>query len=145
MIPNTGLAFHPHHDTLVEYCYNFVGRVEYIKKTKPLEEQGLRLRLFKMIPVERLPPELSSLCADIDRAYTELNSLYAEVDRVNAELDRVWDEHVRLWAKRDKARAELDRVRANLDKAILANMPALTVLHAELCPDCPWNGKSIFN
>jgi len=43
----------------------------------------------------------------------------------------------KAWRARDKAwRA--------LDKALKKNMPAIMALHAFECPDCPWNGRTIF-
>jgi len=63
-------------------------RVSYIKIYKPKEEQDLRLRLFKLIPLDKLPAE---------------------------------------WKKAD---AEL--------------LSLLVTLHEELCPECPWDGKTIF-
>ena len=51
----SGLAFHCHHDALLEYVYNYDERVKFIKKNKPKEEQELRLCLFQMIPDDKLP------------------------------------------------------------------------------------------
>uniref|UniRef100_A0A6H1ZYZ7 Uncharacterized protein n=1 Tax=viral metagenome TaxID=1070528 RepID=A0A6H1ZYZ7_9ZZZZ len=93
----SGLAFHCHHDTLVEWVSNYDERVEAIKANKPLEEQELRLRLFKLIPIERLPTELL------------------------------------------EARAAYAKARAACAKAYFEG------LHRELCPDCPWNGETIFS
>ncbi len=39
----------------------------------------------------------------------------------------------------------LDTARAALDTAIRDNMPALLALHAQECPNCPWDGKTIFS
>ncbi len=82
----SGFAFHCHHDKLVEWVTNYDERVEYIKACKPPGERELRLRLFKMIPIDRLPVKLVKACAEYD----------------------------------------------------------FTELHKELCPDCPWDGKTIF-
>jgi hypothetical protein len=43
--PATGFFWHIHHNTLVEWCYNYQERVDYILLEKPVEEQPLRLRL----------------------------------------------------------------------------------------------------
>src|SRR3990167_8897844 len=47
---NLGLSIHCHHSILVEYCYDYQKRVEYIKKNKLQDEQEIRLRLFKILP-----------------------------------------------------------------------------------------------
>ena len=52
-----GFYWHVHHDMLLEYCYNYEERAEYIKKYKPKHEVEIRLRLFK--PVKgKLPKEI---------------------------------------------------------------------------------------
>ncbi len=51
----SGLAHCCHHDKHYECCYDFNERVKYIKAHKPKEEQALRLKLFALLPMERLP------------------------------------------------------------------------------------------
>ena len=41
-----------------------------------------------------------------------------------------------------KARAELDKACAEWDKARAD--PKVLALHAKECPDCPWDGRTIF-
>jgi len=106
----SGFAFHCHHDALVEWVTDYEGRVAYIKSQKPLREQGLRLKLFKMIPDDRLPAKLLKARA----AYGKAGEAY-------------------------------DKARAAYGKAGEAYAPELEKLHKELCPDCPWNGKTIFS
>ncbi len=110
MKQKTGFAFHVHHDVLLEYCTDYEERVQYIKGNKPAREQALRLRLFKFIPIDRLPPE----------------------------LDKAWEAY-------DKAREACDKAWEAYDKAREAYMPELIKLHEELCPNCPWDGKTIFS
>ncbi len=95
----SGLAFHCHHDVLLEYVYDYDERVRFIKENKPEKEQELRLRLFQMIPDEFIPGRDSP-----------------------------------EWAAYDKAGAAYDK----------ANRKELEALHLSLCPDCPWNGRTIF-
>ncbi len=56
---NAGFAFHCHHDVLVEYVHDYDERANFIINHKPSHEQELRLRLFKMIPADKLPSELA--------------------------------------------------------------------------------------
>ena len=93
MEKKSGVAFHCHHDQLVEWCFDYDERVKFIKEHKPPEEQELRLRLFKLIPKDRLPGKLVKARA----AYWKARAAYD------------WDK-----------------------------------LHKELCPDCTWDGKTIF-
>ena len=44
----------------------------------------------------------------------------------------------------NKAGADVDKALAALDKAIADNLPAIMALHEKECPNCPWDGKTIF-
>lgn len=93
---NTGIFWHVHHDVLLEYCYSYKERVDFIKRCKPKSERKTRLRLFK--PVKNVPK---------------------------------WVE------KANKATLWQDVSSGKYKKIIEA-------LHRKECPDCPWDGKTIF-
>jgi len=105
----SGFAFHCHHDTLCEWVSDYDEWVDYIKEYKPPQEIELRLRLFQMIPEERLPEEL-----------------------------------VKAGTAYDKARTAYVKAGTAHDKAIVSHTKELEKLHAELCPNCTWDGKTIF-
>ena len=109
-------AWHVHHDILVEPLTEPIEtRIAYIKASKPRSERATRLRLLK--PVQgTLPPRLVTARAVLDRAN-------AVLDRANAEWDRAWA----VWYR---AKAEC--------------LPEIETLHRQECPDCPWDGKTIF-
>ena len=111
-----GFAFHCHHGELVEYVTDYNDRVKYIKKHKPKEEQEVRLRLFKMIPEDRLP----------------------------ADLIKASEARAKAWEACVKAREACVKARETRAKAIIKYTPELEKLHKELCPDCPWDGYTIF-
>ena len=106
----TGFAFHCHHDTLFEYVTDYDERVRYIKEDKPEREQELRLKLFKIIPDDRLPTKL-------------VKAREAACDKAGEAYDKAWEAYV---------------------KAREAYKPEIEALHKELCPGCPWDGKTIF-
>ncbi|KKN12481.1 hypothetical protein LCGC14_1016050 [marine sediment metagenome] len=116
--PKSGIAFHCHHDVLAEYVYDYEERVEFIKDSKPETERKLRLKLFKLIPQDRLPQKAWD-------AY-----------------GKAWDACGKAWDAYDKARGAYDKARDACGKT---NHKALEKLHKELCPDCPWDGHTIFN
>ena len=64
----SGLAFHVHHDLLFEHCYDYDERVDFIKNCKPEGERKLRLKLFKMIPDDRLPQDGLEACNKAEEA-----------------------------------------------------------------------------
>ena len=137
----SGVAFHCHHDRLVEFVTNYDERVAYIKQEKPPAERPLRLRLFQMVPPERLS-------AGLAEAVNESTRLREESDRLRAEGNRLWEEGHRLWAESTRLWTESTRLWAESTRLgvenIAQHMPELLALHAELCPECPWNGQTIF-
>lgn len=58
-------------------------------------------------------------------------------------------EYDEAWAEYDEAREKYAEVREKCDVlwadgALLKHMPGLVRLHKEQCPNCPWDGKTIF-
>ena len=90
----SGLSIHCHHNTLLEHCYNYDERVEAIKEDKPQNEQEIRLRLFKMLPVEAI----AGLPKKLVKAYAEWKKAYAERDKAYAEWKKAYAE----WHKADQ-------------------------------------------
>ena len=126
----TGFAFHCHHDTLFEYVTDYDERVRYIKEYKPEREQGLRLKLFKIIPDDRFP--------------TKLDKAREAYDKAREANDKAWEAYDKAWKTNDKAWEAYDKAREAYDKAREAYKPEIEALHKELCPGCPWDGKTIF-
>jgi len=124
-----GFAFHCHHDVLVEYVSDYDKRVHYIKSSKPKEEQELRLRLFKMIPRNRIPATL--LAATV--AYHEAGE----------SLVMAWGMDCPLKAF-ERAKGAYRRAEQNFQKELSKQRKYLERLHTELCPNCPWDGETIF-
>ena len=153
-----GFAFHCHHEVLVEYVTDYQERVGYIKSDKPKEEQELRLRLFQMIPDDRIPSDLFKARAAFNKAsdaYYKARDAYnkardafnkardaynkarAAYDKASDACDKASDAYNKAWDARNKARDACD-------KAISEHQDTLNKLHEELCPDCPWDGHTIF-
>jgi len=177
-----GVAFHCHHVELVEVVTRFSKRVAYIKIGKPRREHPLRLRLFRMIPDNRLPVAVRRALIPARTAWAKLKLLDDDYDAKRKPLnddydakrkplnDDYWAKRKPLnddygakrklldddyWAKRKPLNDDYDAKRKLLDddydakhklleEAIQTAMPKLEKLHAELCPDCPWDGKTIF-
>ena len=113
-----GFAFHCYHDTLIDYVYDYQDRVGYIKGYKIASEQELRLRLFKMIPDERIPVGLLKTWEAYAKAW----------DKTREASDKAWKAYV--------------KARKTYYKAY--NNPEMKALHKELCPDCPFDNGTIF-
>ena len=63
---NRGWTFLCHHGDLLEYCYDFKGRVDWIKKHKPLDEWPARLAAFRFVK-GKLPDKLLAAWEDYDK------------------------------------------------------------------------------
>ena len=123
-----GLAFHCHHDILCEYVYDYEERVQFIKTRKLKSEQSLRLRLFKMIPDDRIPGRDSLEWQNWKKAEQNWKKMYL----IN---EKTWQPHAK--AEKICVRAWQDYIDKYGDE--------IKQLHKELCPDCPFDGKTIFS
>jgi hypothetical protein len=108
--------WHIHHDVLVEPATEPIEqRSEYIRQRKPANQIETRLRLLK--PVK----------GELPQAFVEARRAYDEASRAYEEAWRVYDD---AWLAYDDARG--------------AHKTEIEALHAQECPDCPWDGKTIF-
>ena len=119
----SGFAFHSYHDILIEYVTDYDKRVEIIKRNKPPEEQALRLRLFRLIPEDRLPTELIKEGVAYGKAKDAYGKAKDAYGKARDAYNKAWDAYV---------------------KAKDACEPEINKLHEELCPNCPFDGKTIF-
>ena len=135
----SGLAFHVHDNIFYELCYDYDERVKVIRQTKPQTEQPLRLKLLQLIPEDKIPSKDSlqweaynkvKAYAKVKKAYTKAKKAYNKIET----YDKTWETY-------NKAREIYDKAREIYDKAYSSEIEKL---HAELCPDCPWDGKTIF-
>ena len=133
----SGLAFHVHHDTLLEWCYDYDRRVEIIKNFKPKQERKLRLRLFKLIPEDKLPVRLLKA----GEAYRKAWEAYPKAREAYPKARKAYIKARKAYIK---ARKAYYKAWEAYYKAEEAYTPEIEALHKELCPDCPWDGKSIF-
>ena len=123
---NKGLAVHVHHDILVEYCYDYKGRVEYIKANKPKEEQEIRLRLFKILP---------------KKAEKDIPKGYLEANKALNEAYKAWDEAYKARNEAYKARNEADKAFSEANKAW--SETDKDAFHAKWCGCKNWNGSKL--
>ncbi len=125
----SGLAHCCHHDTHFEWCYDYQARVDYIKREKPVAEQELRLKLFQILPFDRLPLQLRRTL----EAYNKAKETYMETRK-----SMTWKPSNEAWEASGEAREVLDKAREAYDKTL---NNCMMKLHDELFPDCTWNEK----
>jgi hypothetical protein len=141
--PNVGMFWHCHHDELIEWCYSYKKRVAFIRSNKDAHEIDTRLQLFKKV-TSALPDEI----IDAGRAFDQAWRVYVEANRVY-DKERLGYE-VAEWSYL-KAERALNRARRvqyeiwrSLETIIKRNMSAIMALHDVECPNCPWDGHTIF-
>jgi hypothetical protein len=156
-----GPVWHAHHEILIEWCYSFGKRERYIRETKAQDESSwdirLRLRLFK--PVKGKLPEAVCKAHDaLIKAREAANKAGSDLNKANAARHKANAARHKANAARQKADAAWERANTVYNKADAARHKALTkfntilqahhtqilALHAQECPNCPWNGKTIF-
>ena len=153
----SGFAWHLHHDVFIEWCYDYEGRCRVIDTDKPVGERELRRRRFQMVKGP-LPADFVKAGADFVKARAAYDKAGAAYDKARADFVKAWADfvkawadfvkagaaYVKAWAAYDKAWAAFVKARAAYDKARAKAMPALLLLHAQECQDCPWDGTTIF-
>ena len=137
MTENSGMFWHVHHDKLVELSDDIRERIAYIKADKPQEEQETRLRLFRMIPQDRL----HSTLVEARQAHEEVWQAYKEVWQAYEQAEQAFDQARQPYKQ---ARKAYEEAREAYDQTWQASNAELTNLHRESCPDCPWDGETIF-
>jgi predicted ATPase with chaperone activity len=143
--------WHVHHDTLLEPSDNINERIDYIVNNKPKDEIETRIRLIHEI--EGNVPE------SVAQAWDTYMNKSREYAAVFSEYNTAWYES-RFIPERGKINdlmmdtfnfimEKYDRVKKEFFMAQtlyydLIQTPEIKALHEKECPDCPWNGKTIF-
>ena len=131
-----GFYWHVHHGKLIEFCYGYEERASFIRTDKPAHEQETRFHLFK--PVKgSLPQEV----IETGQAYDKAGQAY---DIASQAYDKAWQARDIASQARYKAWQVCEKAWRAWDKALNNNMPAIIALHEKECPNCPWNGETIF-
>ncbi|OGN03317.1 MAG: hypothetical protein A2655_00615 [Candidatus Yanofskybacteria bacterium RIFCSPHIGHO2_01_FULL_43_42] len=124
-----GFFWHVHHTIFLEWCYDYEERAQYIRTNKPQNEQEIRLRLFK--PVQGRLPE----------AVVKARQVYDEARPAFDKAYQAYNEAYQVYGKANQAYIEAYQA---YDKALIDNTAKIEALHANECPNCPWNGHTIF-
>ena len=127
------MYWHIHHDRLAEFALGPVEeRIAWIKSDKPVDEIETRLRLIR--PVQR------KMSGPAFKAY--LVYIHSVMVRAEAKINRdTTPNGQRLFSKAHKAcNRALDKFRIYEG----AFNKELEILHKLECPNCPWNGETIF-
>jgi hypothetical protein len=117
-----GPYWHVHHLKLWEYCYDVAERRAYIRSDKPIDERPIRLRLMKPI------------------THVGLTKTQWEMVKELKAMERKF----RQLRKHDWTGVGMHLVRARINRLAKKLNPILNRVHKKQCPNCPWNGRTIF-
>lgn len=169
---NSGFYWHVHHDKLMEWCFDYKRRVEYIKSNKPDNEINIRLRLLQ--PVKDIGI-LEELEIEIQLAINAARNREISEDNLNKRREGLDAEHSRLFdinnvkgaafnlkdmiiskemkdIRKEKSKL-LNLVMDNMKKVREASIRYYNILnnykdiikelHNRECTYCVWNGKEL--
>ena len=144
------MDWHCHHGLICEP--RFYPRQERLKhfERKQLEEYPLRRRLYHRVRGKLPQPMLDAAAKYVeawdaydkagDAYYKARNAYYKAWDACN----KAGDAYGKAQAAYNKAQAAYNKAWDAYKKVLRDNMPAVERLHATECPDCPWDGETIF-
>jgi hypothetical protein len=136
MKKNKGWCWCVHHEVKLEYCTDFAGRVDYIKKYKSAHERPIRLNALRFVK-GKLPAKLVKAHA----AWANANVAYN-----NASYDPTYDKPYAVAVKAYKAFHKIcatrDKACATYDKVYSCCLPQINVLFKKECSDVPWDEKA---
>ena len=166
-----GFYWHVHHDVLFEFCHNYGERASYIRGNKAESEQAIRLKLFQPVKGE-LPEEVVKARQAYDQARQAHIQAWQAYDQAWQAYDQARQAHIQAWQAYDQARQAYDQARQAYDQArqayiqawqaytqawrareqaeqaydktVANNIEAIKKLHSIECPNCPWDGHTIF-
>ena len=143
--------WHVHHDILVEPLTEPIeNRIAFIKANKPKEEVETRLRLLKPIKA-LLPVDVVKTWEAYDKAReAHVKAREAHVKAWEAHVKareahvKAREAYVKAWEAGDKAWEAYVKAREAYNKTLNDHKDEIDALHREECPNCPWDGETIF-
>ena len=130
-------AWHVHHTLLLEVLTEPLPvRQAYIRRSKPLAEQALRQRLL-----QEVKGQLPAVVVEAGVAYGEAGAAYKQAWGVYKLAGAAYGEAGVAYGEAVAAYVEAGGVYM---LALEQHLPEIEALHRQECPDCPWNGETIF-
>ena len=150
-VPVGAMTWHCHHEQIAEALTETAGtRIAHILSVKPKAEQALRLHLFRPVRDAAIEAAQATRDAAVEPAWaTRDAAIEAAWATRDAAIKAAW---ATLDAAIKPAQATYDAVvepaQATYDAAIKAALAtydaAIKAAHRAECPDCPWDGRTIF-
>lgn len=141
-LPKARWCWHFHHDRLVEVATEPIRRRRaYIRSQKPSSEVPIRLRLLR--PVRgKLPAALTKAWDAYVRATDAAHQTW--VAYLTAKNEEPWDTFIAARSAHTTTRDASIAAHEAYEKALRRSTGKIETLHRLECPNCPWDGRSIF-
>ena len=141
----TKFYWHIHHDILLEPLTEpLKNRIKFIKENKPEDEIELRLKLLKPVKGKLLDEVIK-----VGEAYYKAQETSDKAREARDKAWEVYDKARKAYYKAREAYIKTGEVyvkaREIYDKTLKKYSKEINILHKKECPNCPWNGKTIFN
>ena len=136
-------CWHIHHDTLYELLEEPAeNRWYYILANKPQGEIETRLKLFR--PMTSMPSVLSKAHSDYCKAHSDYCEACSDYGKACSDYGKAHSNYGKAYSDYGKACSNYGKARSDWNNALEDNRKELETLHKIECPNCPWNGKTIF-
>lgn len=135
--------WHIHHNELVEAATKPIeNRERFIKRHKAPEEVELRLRLLKPV-CGKLPAAVIQAGEDFVKTREDYNSTWETY--LGTKTRSGFTSNSEQWNAYERAgRAFSSAMSAYYRLTQIHHRVEIEALHAKECPDCSWDGKTIF-
>lgn len=135
-------CWHIHHGALLEWSEEpLEERAKYIQRVKDAREVEHRLRLMRPVK-SALPARVKARGDALFQADVRYRAAHKAVGSWHGDCQS--HELFALRKAREKAYTDWDQAFNALDETSFAHRDEVNALHAAECPDCPWDGETIF-
>ncbi len=123
------IVWHAYHAGSLCQLVDLEARRADIERIKPFHELPTRQRLMRPV-VGQLPEKFIAACEAWDATWDA--------------RDATWETRDAAWETWEAIRETRDAAREAWDAAYAQYKVKIETLHATECPDCPWDGNTIF-
>lgn len=136
--------WHIHHHTLLEFNIDpITQRRRFIKQNKSMDEVPIRLRLLKPIK-GKLPSKVVRAAQSFVKAARDSKKMWDTVQHLYEIYKRARNDLNKAEGAKEEAYRLQNKAEFALGDVLKKHKIKIETLHAKECPDCPWDGQTIF-
>jgi len=142
MTKHKGFCWHVHHDKLLEWCFDYDKRADFIRRHKPKDEIPIRLEWMLFVK-GKLPADLCKAGQEFDAANDKSDVArrkHAALEERCLQGRKKYVVALHKWMAAIKKR---DVVDDKLTALLRLHKKRIEALHKKECPNCPWDGRRL--